>query len=106
MEEENKDLVMHLEEETTEPDPVVPPEEEPDWVISEGTTPITNQTGGTLGQLKISSVSIDPKQGLVVEAVDVEVFGDTGNSVVKIDCIDLTYETLQKILSLTEGPEI
>lgn len=93
-------------EENTEPDLVEPPEEESDVVLSEGMTPIKNYKGDTLGQLKISSISIDPKQGIVVEAEDVEVFGDTGTSVVKIDRIDLTYEAFQKILSLTEGPEI
>lgn len=76
------------------------------WTIGEGMIPITDYKGGILGQLKISSVSIDHKEGIVVEAVDVKVFGNMGVSVVEIDCIDLTYETLQKILSLTEGPEI
>lgn len=93
-------------EEITEPDLVVPPEEEPDWVLGEGLVPIANYKGAVLGHLKISAVHIDPKQGLVVEAEDVEVFGDTGLSVVKIDNIDLTYELLQKIISLTDGPEI
>lgn len=97
MDEEN----TNPEEETTEPDPV-----EPDWVLGEGTVHITNYKGGVLGHLKISAVHIDPKEGLVIEAENVEIFGDTAVSVVKIDSIDLTYEILQKILSLTEGAEI
>lgn len=102
MDEEN----MNPEEENTEPDPVVPPEEDPDGVVSGGMVPITDHKGVVLGHLKISSVSIDHKQGLVVKAEDVEVFGSLSLSVIKVDSLDLTYEVLQKLVSLTEGAEI
>lgn len=89
--------------------PVEPPEEseeEPTWEVGEGMIPINNKNGGALGQLKVVSVYIDDREGVVIEAEDVEIFGDLMISTVKINTIDLTYETLRKIMSLTEGPEI